>query len=154
MTYRALIFMFCATCVGCATTSDPTSDYYHPLRAGHIELEVQSGIFRIEAKSSPSFIGSEDSARAIWFEQAQLVCSKQSFKEVGVKDSSYEVRSDSTDRASAAVFGPVLEEPVRAVQSLFPRMKVGVRIGYVVCDAAGLSTEEASSLIQRKGWKL
>ena len=93
-------------------------------------------------------------ARAIWAERAQIVCSKQEFAEIAVRETSYEVRSESADRASAAVLGPAREEAVLAIQSFFPRMKVGVRSGYVVCKNSGLSPEEAAETIQRKGWKL
>jgi hypothetical protein len=130
------------------------TDYYHPFRAGAIDLEVQPGIYRVEAKSSPAFVGSQDTARKLWAERAQTACASQNFSELAIRESQYEVQSDSADRASAAVFGPLREDTVLAIQSTLPRMKVGVRMGYAVCGTAGITPEEAAVAIQAKGWKL
>jgi hypothetical protein len=146
--------VLCVFLTACSTVGDPKSDYYHPFRAGYIALEVVPGVYRVEAKSAPSFVGSEASARTLWTMQAREVC-EGNYQEVAVAENGIRIESESTDRAiAAALVGPILAQPGAQALSVFPRQQAAVRTGYAICTRAGLTAEEALSLIKEKGWPL
>lgn len=124
---------------GCVSSQDPQSDYYHPLRGGFVQFEIQPGLYRIEAKSERALAGVDEAARAQWKQRAAQLCGESVFRELDIREGSYEIRR--TDDVLARMLP-------------LPQSKIGTRTGYALCKSAGLTETQALLTIEKKGWPL
>lgn len=117
--------------LGCATTADPQSDFYNPFRpGGHVEFEVDRGLYRIEAKGERALGDPYESVRALWQRRARALCGAGTYQEFAIDETAYGKRGDPLDRL------------------------IAVRKGYAACENASLSLEQARSIVRSKGWPL
>jgi len=124
---RVALLMSPLLMLSCASTTEPQNDYYNPFRpGGYVELEVQRGLYRIEAKGERALGDPYASVRALWHGRARALCGAGAYQEFAVDETAYGSRNDVFDRL------------------------IAVRTGYAAC--APLSLEQAQSIVRSKGW--
>ena len=131
---RAVLLASPLLVLGCATSADPRNDhydYYNPFKAGgHIEFEIERGVYRIEAKGERTRGDPYTSVRTLWARRARDLCGGGTYREFAIDETAYGSRPDPFDRL------------------------IAVRTGYAVCDSASLSLEQARAITRSKGWPL
>ena len=114
---------------GCASTHNFATDGNNVLGGGYLESKIHDGVYHITVKTNWAPWVRTSAARSAWQTRAQTLCGSEKFRELQIKESSY--------------------EPISAYQGIVPYI-VTVREGFAVCDSANLSEEAALALIHKR----
>jgi len=115
--------------LACASTHDIQKDGINPLGGGYIESKLAAGIHHISVKTNVAPWVNLAGVRSSWRGRAEALCGPAEYREVDVKEDSY--------------------EHAPAFLLLVPYI-VTTREGYAVCKDINLSDDEAMALIGRR----
>lgn len=116
--------------MSCASNKNLESNDFSSMGGGYRVFPVEQGLYFIEAKTNFAPWKNYDAARDMWLEHATKACGEAPYIELKVREYDYE----------------------NVPSFLFVKYVISVKEGYVLCDTAGISSQEAEELIVQHGF--